>query len=167
MIRVTLPGADGGAERTLGIAFKYSFKHEESKESIRRKRKVEEGSLTLMEFDEIHYTTCQLYRVNPQDRKDVSILSEGVARCSPLDTFNKEKGRKVALTNAVAALREAGALTKDESRLLWTAYNGRFESSELDLEKFVQEFVAAAPDLLPSHATTLTNFAHALIRALI
>jgi len=44
----------------------------------------------------------------------------GESYCSTLDVFNKEKGRKIALSRAIEAL------PREKRRVIWEAYFGRF-----------------------------------------
>ena len=48
-------------------------------------------------------------------------LASGIARCNPLDNFNKEKGRKDSLTKALSQLTTSKSLRKT----FWIAYHNR------------------------------------------
>src|SRR3990167_6318346 len=56
---------------------------------------------------EVRHTICTLYLLEPiPDSKKVNAtpLTKGVARCSPLDNFKKENGRKLALSRELKQL---------------------------------------------------------------
>ena len=57
---------------------------------------------------ETRNTYCTIYELTPSKEKegkfDAVPLAKGHARCSPLDNFNKEEGRKVSLSKALKVL---------------------------------------------------------------
>mgnify|MGYP001571168224 CR=1 FL=1 len=65
----------------------------------------------------IRYTHCELFILS-DDRVTLAKLARGVARCSPLDQFCRETGRKVALTDA---LRKSD-LKKADREIVWKWY---------------------------------------------
>ena len=49
----------------------------------------------------LHFTKCNVYEVLNEDG-DLSLVSEGLAICSPKDVYVKSSGRRNALTHAVS-----------------------------------------------------------------
>jgi hypothetical protein len=65
-------------------------------------------------------TLCNISEVG--DTPDQTVLiGQGVALCHPNDTFNKAKGRKLALTYALAAAEAAG-VSRNDRRAVWNVY---------------------------------------------
>ena len=67
-----------------------------------------------------HATKCRLFGI--REGGEPILLAKGKADCSPLDNFNKSKGRKLALTRA---LKKLTTLTKLERQAVWEAYLNR------------------------------------------
>lgn len=143
MIRATLP------TRTLGIGFGYHIKQEETRvsrdnwayEEKECKRRGIPTPQHIMTMEPIRYTVCQVFVLNLSNKKDVKLLAEGVARCSSLDNFDKEVGRKESLTRAVANLKKHEAVTKEECERVWDAYHGR--RTPFDLAAFTETWYKA------------------------
>jgi len=87
------------------------FKHEELREP--------DGSLSWIH----HKTTCTIWEITDPQKGigDQEVIARGEAECCALDNFNKETGRKIALSRAIEQL----ALPKEERREIWTQYHGR------------------------------------------
>lgn len=64
----------------------------------------------------VRYTHCEIFKLDEAD--EPCLISEGVAKCSAGDNFQKKVGRKIALTRA---LNKAG-LSKAERSLVWLGY---------------------------------------------
>lgn len=62
-------------------------------------------------------TICTLTEVGVPD----VVLGQGVGHCSDRDQFVKEKGRKVALTNAL----KSSGFNKNQRKCIWDAYLNR------------------------------------------
>lgn len=58
-------------------------------------------------------TTC---RIVAEDHN--AVISEGIARCSSLDQFNKKKGRLKSLEKALRNLD----LNREQRRVIWNAF---------------------------------------------
>lgn len=56
---------------------------------------------------------------------ETQIVAVGRAACSKRDVIDKAKGRKIALSRALAALGGSLGLEKDERRHIWRAYHHR------------------------------------------
>lgn len=69
-------------------------------------------------------TSCVLLLEPERDGEGRRILGTGVAKCSQKDVFDKERGRKLALTRALAVAfpYEVG---KPLRTAIWAAYHGR------------------------------------------
>ena len=99
MIRVSL------GERLLGIGFEHKTIQEVAGDdeafTILLGRRVKK---TI----ETRNTYCTVYELTPSKEKegkfDAAPLATGHARCSPSDNFNKEEGRKVALSKALKVI---------------------------------------------------------------
>ena len=65
-------------------------------------------------------TKCRLFGI--RDGGEPLMIAKGDAKCCALDNFNKSKGRKLALTRAIANLK---TLTKAERTRIWEAYLSR------------------------------------------
>lgn len=80
-------------------------------------------------------TRCDLFKVldtmDEHGKPKLQLISAGIAHCGIFskDSFNKEKGRKLALARA---LKMAG-LTRDERLRVWEAYFSRIPE---ELETF-------------------------------
>ena len=77
---------------------------------------------------EFWYNTCEnSERVTYCDvlDGDGDCIGSGLASCSPRDQFNKNTGRKIALSRALDEI-----FTRDERQLFWDAYfaarNGKY-----------------------------------------
>ncbi len=67
-------------------------------------------------FNQPRTTTCEIVHYTDGSK---SVVASGKSFCHPLDNFNKEFGRKTALSRAIANLPRA-----DRMRI-WSAYNNR------------------------------------------
>ena len=109
MIKVQLPNM------LMGISFSHPVKRE--------------AMTSIPLFDaiptmQVRYTHCELYEILPgpdNEKPQTKLMCEGIARCSPLDNFNKEAGRKIALTRAIKVLE----LNRDEREVVWETYLNR------------------------------------------
>lgn len=70
-----------------------------------------------------HETTCYVHEVDGVAGTWKEMLGMGQSRCSPSDTFNKEKGRKIALVRAL----DDAAFNRSDRGAVWDAYFGRFQ----------------------------------------
>ena len=146
MIRVQLPN------RLLGIGFEH-------------KSVVEAGEhnpaytvlfgKTVLDTIDVRHTYCTLYELAPDETRHgkylATPLSKAVSRCSPLDNFKKEVGRKTALTRALRSLfpgpKENPELTVEAIRYnksmrdeVWKGYHSRWiNDAILQLEANVQD----------------------------
>jgi len=48
----------------------------------------------------LHFTKCNVYEVLNED-EDLSLVSEGLAICTPKDAYERSFGRRTAMTNAI------------------------------------------------------------------
>lgn len=89
--------------------YKIKFYHSVFGETVRRKP------------TNVRYTDCRIYEI------EGGLVALGSARCSPLDNFSKEKGRKLSLKDALSESNSYISQTKDKEfrRLVWNAYFGR------------------------------------------
>lgn len=111
MLKVDLPG------RSIGV----SFSHPTVIKKVFDDDLLSEHLVTEVKE---RRSVCQVYELKPDwlpNDIDVTLLGEGVAKCSHLDNFVKETGRKISLTRALAASN----LTKDERTAVWQAYRLR------------------------------------------
>jgi len=95
--------------RTLGIEFTHNRGH--LIEVVDRSKKLVETN---------GYTECEVVEIVGNHKRALSI---GRASCSLHDQFNKEIGRRIALTRA---LKEA-ELEREDRKTVWTVYRGRKE----------------------------------------
>ena len=148
MIRVSLPG------RLLGIGF-------EHKSIVETGGPSEAYTLLLgrpvLDTIDVRQTHCTLYELCPSEelgnetKLKAIPLSTGKARCSPLDNFKKEVGRKMALTRALKTLfpgpkdnpeltTEAIQYNKSMRDEVWKGYHSRWVNDAiLQLEANVQD----------------------------
>lgn len=146
MIRVQLPN------RLLGIGF-------EHKSVVETGGPSEAYTLLLgrpvLDTIDVRQTHCTLYELTPDETKHgkylAAALAQGVARCSPLDNFKKEVGRKTALTRALKVLfpgpkdnpeltAEAIQYNKSMRDEVWKGYHSRWvNDAMLQLEANIQE----------------------------
>lgn len=111
MIEVKLPAL------TIGLGFRHPA-------TIVPLEKVKDDGPT---HRKIRSTICQVYELIHTDtsiKPFAILLGEGEAVCgkfSPSEQFNKERGRKLALTKALART----ALTKNERAAVWEGYRNR------------------------------------------
>lgn len=71
-------------------------------------------------------TRCELYDLPESHLKREVFIAMGTAKCSKLDNFEKEKGRKTALARAMKNAR----LHKDVRVKIWSGYFNRFEQEK-------------------------------------
>jgi hypothetical protein len=69
-------------------------------------------------------TYCDIIFHNPSVPDTKWILGTGIAMCHPNDQFEKEKGRKIALTKAL----DAAKFPRHLRTLAWEAYHARKRS---------------------------------------
>lgn len=124
MIKIQLP------TRLVAIGFSHPVQNEALA--------PQKGSL-IAEVIKVRYSHCFIVElVDPKDESKYKFISEGVARCSPKDLFEKEKGRRVALTDALlevkllngskgkrTLLKAKTDLNKEERKLIWDGYFNR------------------------------------------
>jgi hypothetical protein len=70
-------------------------------------------------------TVCDIREVGYYNGRSIA-LAAGIAVCSPQDQFNKNTGRKLALSRALSDM-----FSREERQLFWDAYfqarNGRYD----------------------------------------
>lgn len=114
---------------TYGIG----FRHFSMKEAVPLfdSKGIPQKSIYLETID-VRYTSCSIYRLGADGKPLGPVLAKQSGRCSPLDNFEKEAGRKVALTRTL--LRWTEKLDPVEGRTIraaaWTAYLDRNEDQE-------------------------------------
>lgn len=96
------------AQTAAGEQLKICFKHEHLTNGL--------NFLVGRDARATARTECYILR---GPKKQESVIATGVAFCSVLDQFNREAGRKVALTRAVALF------DSDTRGRLWDAYLNR------------------------------------------
>lgn len=73
-----------------------------------------------------YVTHCGVYHVPPDDETGPPTkICYGVSKCSPQDQFNRETGRKIALTRALLQGVHEFALSKEKREVIWKAYFDR------------------------------------------
>lgn len=134
MIKVQLP------TRMLAVGFSHPLMQE--------MQHPERGSL-VAEVIKVRHSHCTIVELDPKDDKKFAFLTEGVARCSPLDHFVKEKGRRVALHNALLDTKiikdskgrpkkvyaSRAGFNKEERKLIWEAYFNRRDLPSVPFSK--------------------------------
>lgn len=71
-------------------------------------------------------TRAAIYAIPPDDETGPpKLICYGVAKCSPLDNFSRETGRKIALTRALLEGMHEFATSKDKREIIWKAYFDR------------------------------------------
>jgi hypothetical protein len=85
---------------------------------INFKHRIEIGGF---DDDNVNITFCTVEKVETgkQFKDNPCTIGQGSAFCDPRDQFNKETGRKIALTRAVQNL------DKNERKIIWTGYFNR------------------------------------------
>lgn len=68
-------------------------------------------------------TICTINELGDTKEQNV-LIGEGLSMCHPSDTFDKAKGRKIALTNALVAASADGGLTREDRQDIWNVYRG-------------------------------------------
>lgn len=66
----------------------------------------------------VRVTRCDLFEIFTGPLARERPIASEIAKCSPRDNFEKERGRKIALTRAI----EAAKLPKKDRSILWEAY---------------------------------------------
>ena len=108
----------------------------------------------VLDAIEVRHTICTIYLLEPiTDSKKVNAtpLVKGVARCSPLDNFKKENGRKLALSRALKQLYpgskenadlsvEALEMNRKLRAAIWEAYHSRWVA---DAQRNTEKAVSA------------------------
>lgn len=145
MIRFTL-NSD-----TYGLGFKHTSK----KEAV----PVKESPVFLETFN-VRYTTCTIYRIGADGKPVGNAVASHSARCSPLDNFVKEVGRKVALTRTLD--RWTAKLDPVLGRTLRAAaWAGYFERNEAQEARRQEKEAKAAQERLAAVAVDLALTADA------
>lgn len=66
----------------------------------------------------VRVTRCELFEIFTGPLARERLIASEIAKCSPQDNFEKERGRKIALTRAIRAAK----LQKPDREALWEAY---------------------------------------------
>lgn len=125
------------------------FKHLSKKETV----PVKESPVFLETFD-VRYTACTIYQIGADGKPVGNPLAVHGARCSPLDNFVKEVGRKVALTRTLNLWTEKMDPVIGRT-LRAAAWAGYFERNEAQEARRVLKEVKAAQDRLAGVAADL------------
>ena len=104
----------------LGRKYQIGFNHDPC-------RKDENGkSVKCSRCSECYI--CEL--TDPYDKRQRTVVSQGVAMCNKEDQFVRDRGRKLALTRALARIfphvdGADGAIYKEVRRMFWLTYLSR------------------------------------------
>lgn len=125
------------------------FKHTERKEAV-----PIAGDPLLLETKEVRYTSCTIYRIGADGKPVGNPLAADGARCSPLDNYVKEVGRKVALTRTLNQWTEKMDPVLGRT-LRAAAWSGYFDRNEAQERRRQEKEVKAAQDRLAAVAVDL------------
>lgn len=123
MIKIQLP------TRLIALGFSHPVQNEA--------QKPKRGN-AIADVLPVRHSHCFIVElIDPEDESKYKFISEGVARCSPLDIFEKEKGRRLSLVDALFEekvfrgtgkgkfLKSKTNLSKTERKLIWEGYFNR------------------------------------------
>lgn len=144
MIKVTL-----GSGKRLAIGFSHPLMNEALPTVQKRIAGFTGGNGLVSEVIQVRHSHCTIVELDPLDDKKYKFISEGVARCNPLDHFIKEKGRRISLNNALLDTKiikdsrgrpkkvytSRAGLNKQERQAIWEAYFNRNELPSVPFSK--------------------------------
>ena len=113
-----------------GSKYEFSFEH------LRFKSWVIDGTHAIK-----GKTVCTLFTHYRQLGQDKILKVYGVSDCSVSDNFNKETGRKLALSRAL----KAGNVPREARAAIWRAYFGRSTSYKESIRLYPLSYVGITP----------------------